>query len=300
MKTIFKTPLIIAAIITLQACTTSDPYTGEQKTNGRDKVYEDEPYYLQTETERMFTHPKTKERFAKAQRPMFKLPHDDEVSYETTTTRGREIIVHILRWNDVLLRGKNDYKMDDKPFDLVCIRFVDKETGACLFKRDMFVGVWGENRRTHATLEIQTDYKHRYDIEPHNRYSKQQLLADKYQTSDVQSLDGWLSIVMLTYWLLYFSSTDTEICMQPWEKYLPEVRRAEQSGERMSVAMTRKGAKGLFSTFDTRPFKPQESKKGIGRKKDTVLPKKQRHPPTKKDKKDKNEQNWKQNIEQIK
>ena len=273
------------------------PYKGEQKDAGRDKAYEDAAYYLQTESERTFTHRITKERFVKAQRPIFDLSNDDEVEYETTTAKGRQIIVCIYRWNDVLLRGKNDYKMDDKPCDLVCIRFVDKQTGQLMFKREMFVGVWGKNRRTHTTKEIQIDYKHRYDIEPHNRFSKQQLLADKYQTSDVKSLDAWLYTVMLTFWLLYFSSTDTEICVQPWEKYLPEVKRAEQSGERISAAMTKKGAKRLFSTFNLQPFKPQESKNGQGRKKDTTLPKKIRHPPTRKLK---NEQNYKQNIEQIK
>lgn len=272
------------------------PYIGEQKNGGRDKAYEDDPYYLQTERERMFKHPKTKKYFCKAQRPIFDLPMDDEVEYETTLAKGRKIIVHIYRWNDVLLRGKNDYKMEDKPFDLVCIRFIDKQTGACLFNRDMFVGVWGKNRSTHTTREIQTDYRHRYDIEAHNRFSKQQLLADKYQTSNVESLDAWIWTVQLTYWLLYFASTNTEVCVNPWEKYLPKVKRAQQTCERKSVAMTRKGAKRLFSTFDTRPFKPQESKNGQGRKKNTVLPKKTKHKPRRKLK---NEQNCKQNIEQI-
>jgi hypothetical protein len=179
------------------------PYTGAQKKGGRDKVYEDKPYYLQTESERMFTNPKTKERFLKAQRPIFNMysddKFDDKEEYEIKTTKGRQIIVCLYRWNDVLLRGKNAYKMDDKPFDLVCVRFVDKETGQLMFKREMFIGIWGKNRRTHTTKDIQIDYKHRYDIEPHNRFSKQQLLADKYQTSDVKSLDAWLYTVMLTF-----------------------------------------------------------------------------------------------------
>ena len=272
------------------------PYAGEQKKQGRTKVYEDDPYYLQTERERMFTHPKTKERFSKAQRPIFDLPIDEKVEYETTLAKGREIIVSIYRWNDVLLRSKKGYKMDDKPFDLVCIRFIDKETAACLFNRDMFVGVWGKNRRAHSTLEIQTDYKHRYDIEPHNRFSKQQLLADKYQTSEVKSLDAWLWTVLLTFWLLYFASTDTEVQVNPWEEYLPEVRRAKETTDRKSVALTRKGAKRLFSTFEPSFFKPQESKNGQGRKKGTVLNKKTKHPPSRKLK---DEQNYKQNIEQI-
>ena len=272
------------------------PYTGVQKHKGREKVYEDDPYYLQTESSRIFTHPKTKERFSKDQRPIFDLPPDKEINYETTLKKGREIIVQIYRWNDLLIRGKNDYKMDDKPFDLVCIRLIDKDTAASLFKRDMFVGVWGENRRTHTMIDIQKDYKHRYDIEPHNRFSKQQLLMDKYQTSEVKSLDAWLWTVVLTFWLLYFASPDVEVQINPWEKYLPEVRRVQQSKERPSVAMTRKGAESLFSTFEHAFFKPQESKNGKGRKKNTIFPKKARYPPNRKFK---NEQNCKQNIEKI-
>ncbi len=101
---------------------------------------------------------------------------------------------------------------------------------------------------------------------------------------------------MLTFWLLFAVSKDTESCVNPWEKYLPVVKRAEQSKDRMTVAMTRKGAKKLFSTFDLRPFKPQESKNGQGRKNGDVLPKKIRYPPSRKLK---NERNYKQSIEQI-
>ncbi|MEM9888149.1 MAG: hypothetical protein AAF849_19810 [Bacteroidota bacterium] len=272
------------------------PYIGTQKANGRNKAYEDEPYYLQIESSRMFTHPKTKERFSKAQRPIFELPTDEEVSYESSTAKGRQVVVNLYRWNDLLLPGKNGYKMEDKPFDLVCIRYTDQQTGECLFKRDMFVAIWGENRREHSTINVQTDYKHRYDIEPHNRFSKQQLLADKYQTSQVQSLDAWLWTVVLTFWLLYFASSEVEVQVNPWEEYLPEVRRAQQSTQRKSVAVTRRGAKRFFSTFEHQYFKPQKSKNGTGRRKNTTLPKKNRHPPSRKLK---NKQNNKQTIEQL-
>ena len=272
------------------------PYTGAQKASGRNKAYEDEAYYLQTESWRIFTHSKTKERFSKAQRPIFDLPTDDEVVYEMDTAKGRSVVVHVYRWNDLLLPGKHNYKMEDKPFDLVCIRYTDAQTGECLFKRDMFVATWGENRRTHSTVDIQIDYKHRYDIEPHNRFSKQQLLADKYQTSQVQSLDGWLWAVLLTFWLLYFASSEVDVQVNPWEEYLPEVRTARSATQRKSVGLTRKGAKRLFSTFEHHFFKPQKSKNGMGRKKNAVLPKKSRHPPSRKFK---NEQNYKQNVEQL-
>ena len=224
-------------------------YQGEQNGIGRAKQYEDEPYYLQTQSSRIVYNPQTKINFEKQQRPIFKLPCDDEQSYETTTVRGRELIVQLYRWNDLLLPGSRGFKMSDKPFDLVCIRFIDKKTGACLFNNDMFVGVWGKNRHDHLTIETQKDYRHRYDIEPHNRFSKQQLLMDKYQTPEVGNLDGWLWTVQITYWLLFAASSETEVFVKDWEKYLPQVKRAQESDAPKSVSMTRKGAKALFLTI---------------------------------------------------
>ena len=272
------------------------PYEGDQKDGGRAKAYSDEPHYLQIFNEREVYNPHTKCNELKKQPSIFNLTPDEDENYEIVTKKGRILIVQLFRWNNILIRGKRDYKMDDKPFDLICVRFVDKQTGECLNKRDMYLGLWGEQRQEHETSEAQGDYKHRYDIEGHNRLSKQQLLLDKYQTPDVESFEAWLTTVQITYWLLYLASTDTEICVKKWEEYLPQVKRAKESGERPSAAMTRKGAEALFSTFDLTPFAPQKSKNGTGRKKGTILPKRNKCPPSKKEP---NEQNIKQEIEEI-
>lgn len=272
------------------------PYEGDQKDGGRAKTYSDDPYYLHTFDRREVRHPRTAQTFMKEQPSIFNLPVDEDESYEIITQKGRLLIVQLYRWNDLLMRGKQGYKMDDKPFDLICVRFVDKETGECLHKRDMYLSLFGKQRRSHETAEAQGDYKHRYDIEGHNRFSKQQLLLDKYQTPEVENFEGWLWTVQMTYWLLYLASTDTEVCVKKWEQYLPRVKRAQESGERLSVAMTRKGAEILFSTFDLTPFAPQKSKNGTGRKKGTLMPKRNKCPPSKKKK---NEQKIKQKVEQI-
>jgi hypothetical protein len=85
------------------------------------------------------------------------------------------------------------------------------------------------------------------------------------------------------YWLLYAASDEVEIYVNEWEKYLPEVKRAKQSTAPKSVAMTRRGAKALFSTFDLNAFKPQPSKNGKGRAKDKEIPKRRWHKPRKKE-----------------
>lgn len=257
-------------------------YKGEQKTNGRQKVYADTPHYLQYERERRYFNPKTKEYELKAQTPIFDLATDDEFEFEVTTRKKRKLVVSLKRWNNLLLPGTREYTMSDYPFDLVSVEFIDKETGAFIFKRPMFLSFWGTNRQTYSLKDIYIDYKHRYDIEGHNRFSKQALLMDKYQTPDVSHLDAWMWIVQLTYILLYTASNEVNIYVNEWEKYLPEVKRALQSPAPKSVAMTRKGAKALFSTFDLRPYKPKSIKNGLGRKEGQKMPIRKYHRPQKK------------------
>jgi hypothetical protein len=91
----------------------------------------------------------------------------------------------------------------------------------------MFLSFWGEDRKSYDSKDIYNDYRHRYDIEGHNRFSKQTLLMDKYQTPGIAHLDVWMWIVQLTYWLLYAASGEVEVYINEWEKYLPEVKRAK-------------------------------------------------------------------------
>lgn len=273
-----------------------EPYRGEQSGNGRAKAYSDQPYYLQVANTRRCHNPKTKKPFDKEVRPIFDLATSEETQHEIQTKRGRKLIVQLYRWNDLLLRGTQEFAMHDKPFDLVCVRFIDKQTGQLVFKKDMYLAVWGQQRRTHGTQETQVDYQHRFDIEGHNRFMKQQLLADKYQTPEVKHLDAWLWTVQTTFWLLYTASTDTKVHVNTWEQYLPEVKRASQSTDPMSAAMTRKGAKDLFSTFDLNAFKPQKSKNGKGRQKGDTQTRRKKHPPRRKQT---TEQNKKQKVEQL-
>lgn len=192
------------------------------------------------------------------------------------------MVVVLKRWNNLLLRGTREYDMSKHPFDLVAVEFIDKETGAYVFKRPMFLSFWGNDRQAYSLMDIYHDYKHRYDIEGHNRFSKQALLMDKYQTPEISHLDAWVWIVQLTYCLLYAASDEVEVYVNEWEKYLPEVKRALQCPDPKSVAMTRKGVKALFDTFDLEPYKPKSIKNGQGRKKGHKMSKRKYHKPQKK------------------
>ena len=101
------------------------------------------------------------------------------------------------RWNNLLIEGERAHYMGDKPFDLVSVLVIDAQSAQLVFD---------------------------------NRFNKQQLLMDKYQTPIVEHLDAWVFIVCLANWLLY-------------------------------------AAKRLFRTFDLTPFAPVKSNNGKGRAK---------------------------------
>lgn len=272
------------------------PYEGEQTDKGKDKTYANTPHYLQVSSTRKCYNPKTKEHFEKEVTPIFDLAPDETKEYETKTKKGRELIVQLYRWNGLLLRGTREHKMSDKPFDLICVRFIDKKTGQLIFNKDMYLSLWSKKQINYETKEAQIDYLRRFDIEGHNRFMKQNLLADKYQTPNVEHLGAWLWTVQTTFWLLYTARTDVEVQINPWEQYLESVKKAEQSTEPLSIALTRRAAKTLFSTFDLTPFAPQKSKNGKGRKKGETQDKREKHKPRRKQT---TEQNKKQKTEKL-
>ena len=76
----------------------------------------------------------------------------------------------IKRWNTMLLRGSKECKMYDKPFDLVSIVIIDKNTGKRVFNNKLWLTIWGEKRHELSLLDIYKSYRQRYDIEIFFRY----------------------------------------------------------------------------------------------------------------------------------
>jgi len=52
----------------------------------------------------------------------------DTAQYEATLDNGREVIVRLHRWNDLLVRSKNGHCMKKKPFDVVRVEILDRGT----------------------------------------------------------------------------------------------------------------------------------------------------------------------------
>ena len=113
-------------------------------------------------------------------------------------------------------RGKN---MKDKPLRLVRIRLLDAKTEQPLFKKYMWLCVWGERRMELNAEQIYWAYRNRYDIEHFFRFGKQKLLLDKFQTPDEQHLQNWMEVVNLAYWLLFVAKDEAKHDCHKWQQY---------------------------------------------------------------------------------
>jgi len=134
--------------------------------------------------------------------------------------RGHTYTVQIEAWHDLLLRGTRDYAMHAEPLTLVRIRLLDAQ-GQPAFKRDLWLGVFGDRRRALTLLDIRQAYLQRYDLEHFFRFGKQRLLLTDFQTPDIERETNWLQLVQLAYVQLYLARSLATPSTRPWERYLP-------------------------------------------------------------------------------
>ncbi len=211
------------------------------------------------------------------------LPPNDTVEVSGTLKNGRKVTLFLSRWNSLLKRTKDGHNMKDKPLDLVRVLVQDAVSGKKVFDRPLFLAVSGKRKQEIPTPLVQTQYRERADVESVYRFAKQNMLLNKLQTPDVKHLDNWLKIWMLAVWLLFTARQQTPLTVKVWEKYLPiNKTKAEQDNPVLTMAQVRKGVKILLSTFDKTPFLPRKYKKGEGRKKGDIQPKRKRFPVSKK------------------
>lgn len=231
--------------------------TGDNPT-GAKKVY-DKEFHLRDATRTITGKAaKTGKAYEKEQISIFDLPHSEKQFLDTQTTKGKALHIELYRWNGLKMRSKNGHNMKHKAFDLLGVKVFDATSKKLVFKRTMFVCIFGKKRAKVTTREAYWDYRHRYDIEPSFRFNKQKLFLDSYGGESVQHIDNFLLVNQLANWLLYLAADEVQFVPRKWEK-------KSQKTTRLSIAKTRRSTESLFLTFDETPFLPQSTNKGKGR-----------------------------------
>ena len=146
------------------------------------------------------------------------------------------------------MRTKKGYRMKEVEFDVVGIRVLKKETGERVFNQDVFVAIVGEERERMSLEECAEEFYHRFDLEVTNRFMKQNLFLQAYETAEVQHLDNWLLIVQEAMWRRsgWTGSTEVENVCPKWQRYSEP---KEEKGGRKTASQTRKRTRKAFYDF---------------------------------------------------
>ena len=199
----------------------------------------------------------------------------EEANTEWISRRGKRYKVRIQCWNDVLLRGSRTFRSSQHPLRLIKVSVTD-EHGELLFKRPLWLALFGERRHEIELIDAYQNYASRYDIEHFFRFGKRNLLMDSYQTPDVEHEELWWKLCMVAYTQLYLAKDLVPNIPQPWERYLPEYKASNnQQGTVSTPSKTQRGFAHLLKAIGT-PAKPCVTRgKAKGRMVGETQPKKE-------------------------
>ncbi len=233
-----------------------------QATGGAPQIYGAE-YHL-IEKSGWHEYQKKEKVYRKYLTSIYEKEAEEYQEVERVTKKGKRLKVELRRWVGMKMRSKQGNSMKEVEFEIVGMRVLEKESGKRVFKHDVFVAVAGQKRKELKIEEVAEVFYQRFDLEVTNRFMKQNLFLESYQTPDRQHLDNWNVLVQEAMWLLWAASQEVEKVSEKWEKYSAP---KEEKGGRKTPSQTRKGLAGLILTFEEKAYLPKKCKKGIGRKK---------------------------------
>lgn len=193
-----------------------------------------------------------------------------------TFRSGRDCLVTINAWYNMLMRGKRNIPMHEKPFTLIRIT-VNDSSGKAVFKRPLWLIVIGERNREISLPDVYQAYRQRYDIEHFFRFGKNRLLMNSYQTPDVSHEQNWWEIVGLAYVQLFIGAQFAQKLPRPWERYLPGITE-QKDGVLASPSMTQRDMSRIIREIGTPSAFPKPRGKSIGRQKGQSPGKRDRQP----------------------
>jgi hypothetical protein len=233
-----------------------------RQSQGAPQIY-GKKYYLIEKT-REKTYNRGEKSYDVKQTSIYDKKAEMNCEIEKVTRRGKELRIELKRWKGMKMRTKQGHSMKEVEFDVVGIRVFEKATNKRVFEHDVFIAIVGAERERLSLEECAEEFYHRFDLEVTNRFMKQNLFLESYQTPELQHVNNWNVLVQEAMWLLWAASTETEKVCQKWQKYSEP---KEEKGGRKTASQTRKGLERLILTFEKEPFLPKKCKKGLGRKK---------------------------------
>ncbi len=192
------------------------------------------------------------------------LPHDEDVVIPIESKKGAPLSLIIKGWNTVSFRGSREFKANRHPFRLIQV-IVLNECKERVFKKPLWLAIFGEKRLVLSLHECVKNYRDRYDIEHYFRFGKQRLLMDSFQSYDTEHEENWWKLCALCYCQLYLSREFCRGTPETWERYLPEFKQQDKV-ELVSAPFVQRGFYKLLGVIGTPAQKPIQRGNPLGRK----------------------------------
>jgi hypothetical protein len=165
----------------------------------------------------------------------------------------------------VSFRGSREFKAHRHPIRLIRAVFKDQK-GTPVFKRPLWIAIFGERRLELSLIECVENYSDRYDIEHFFRVSKQRLMMDSFQSAETEHEENWWRLSSVCYFQLYLARGLSKATPEAWERYLPEFKnQTEQT--LLSAPMVQRGIAKVLRAIGTPAREPVQRGNPIGRKK---------------------------------
>jgi len=202
----------------------------------------------------------------------------DEVSTEQhTTASGRVYELTIKRWFNYMVRGSQQYKGYEHPFDVIQVTAVDKD-GRAIYKNPLWIAVQGKRRVELTTKEIFVYYHRRYDIEHYFRFGKDKLLFASFQTPTAEHEEYWWHLTSLAYVQLYLAREQITLLPKPWERYLDNYKSKNNVVSVATPSQTQRAFSSILNKIGTPAKLPVKRGNPLGRKKGEFQEKRTLHP----------------------
>lgn len=189
--------------------------------------------------------------------------HDEQLNVAKISRSGSPLSLQIKGWNTVSFRGSTKFKAHQHPFRLIQVIMLN-EHDRPIFKKPLWLAIFGDKRLTLSLQECVDNYSDRYDIEHYFRFAKQSLRMESFQTSDTEHEEHWWKLCALCYCQLYLSNELTQAVPEPWERYLPEFKN-ENLSKVTSAAFTQRGFSKLLRVIGTPAKKSIKRGNPLGR-----------------------------------
>jgi hypothetical protein len=150
--------------------------------------------------------------------------YGEELRLKDPTPANEMVVIHgkcrherslewkIERWKNVLVRGEEQCAA----IDVVRVQVSNEE--GLVYAKPLWLAIVGKRRKELSLEQIYEAYAQRYDLEHFFRFSKHNLLMDRFQTPEVKHEEKWWWMGLIAYTMLHKARGLSECIVYPWEK----------------------------------------------------------------------------------